>query len=114
MIEGLWYWVRRDAELEQLNEQLEATEQDLDEQRQENEERIAEVEALKKVESDVGQEFFALQREVGSVLGSRYYKGEPISFPDIVRELATQIHKGKGVILVELTFEGCQIYGPAI
>jgi hypothetical protein len=34
--------------------------------------------------------------------------------PDIVRELATQIHKGKGPVLQELTFEGCQIYGPAM
>ena len=37
-----------------------------------------------------------------------------VYFPDIVRELATHIHKGKGVILVELTFEACQIHGPAM
>jgi membrane-bound ClpP family serine protease len=77
LIEGLWYWVRRDAELELLIAQLETAEQDPDELKQENEEHIAEAEALKKVESDVGQAFFTPQREVGGVRGSRYYKGEP-------------------------------------
>jgi len=48
------------------------------------------------------------------VRGSRYYQNQPIYMPDIVRELAAGIHKGKAPVLIELVFENCQIHGPAM
>jgi hypothetical protein len=60
------------------------------------------------------QEFFVPQQEVGGVRGSRYYQNQPIYMPDIVRELASGIHKGKAPVLIELVFENCQIHGPAM
>jgi hypothetical protein len=60
------------------------------------------------------QEFFTPQKEVGGVRGSRYYQNEPIYMPDILRELAAGTHKGKGPVLQRLTFEDCQIHGPAM